>query len=1396
MSGPTADHVSVEVLAEEFLARRRRGERPTLEEYVERFPHLADEIREFFPVLGLVEDIKPGSDDVTGSVGDAGPAGAATMLRVLGDFHLIREVGRGGMGVVYEAVQESLGRHVALKVLPPSAVLDPRLLRRFKREARAAAKLHHTNIVPVFGVGEHENTHYYVMQFIQGEGLDKVIGELRNLKRQVDAPAGSGGNGDAVGPGSRVATSATAADIAHAVLTGEFAAARETANFEVGNDDTSDPAPPTLPLATENPEERASDVPTSPRSTEVAPASPALAGRTELSTRTGAEDRYWCELARIGLQAAEALHYAHTMGTLHRDIKPSNLLLDVHGSVWLTDFGLAKASDGEDLTRTGDVLGTLRYMAPERFSGQADARSDLCSLGLTLYELLTLRPAFDETERERLIRQVTSGELERPRRIDPHIPRDLETIILKSIDRDPGRRYQTVGELAEELNRFLNDQPIAARPISSVERAWRWSRRNPAVASLVTLIALLLTTGAIASTLAAASLQKVASDEKLARNDAEKARGEADVARRQAEERAEENRQRLVTQWVANGTQRMDEGDPLGALPWLVEALRLDRGDPAREEPHRLRLATVLYQCPRLLRFVLAEGYVHNVFFSPDERRALTSHREGFARLWDVAAARTIDPPLQVGDECVGAFSGNARYVVTITKAGRACVWDVETGQALGSTWEIVPRPIGSINPSLGSDGRRFVTAESQQNGMSYRLWDTMDGRLIGEPWMLSGPAFSPPTFSADGSRFTVIHQGLPADCRDTRTAKPVACPLRDEGPLKRGGRSPDGLSLYVQRSDGSYRIWDSGGDRAVSPQIKPGAEEHDLTFSADGRRFVMRTDDGVVTVREVSTGQPAGPVIRRNVSPSTPLRVALSRDGRQVATIENEHVWIWETATGRILGLPLRHDDPVSSARFSPDGRLVFTIDQALATRVFDAATGRPVSPPTRYSAAIQSAPPFSPDGKRTLTVCYDQTVWVREITPPGLPLVPLKEAGLVHDASFSADGRRIVTTSAEREVWRDGKVVRTWDAATGNSVGSPVLHDEPVQKAIFSPDGRHIASIAGHELRIWDAETGKPVRPPTRFQDSLMLLAFSPDSRRVVVSDSLGSLALLEVTGGPPIWQRPSENQDPRDRPLREVRFRDDGLGLIAVSPKGLVRVLDAATGQPDGPARGPFSFAPLLVSPDARRVFSGGRDGKGSLWETQTGKAGPLLFQQGSPLVSPMGFSADGRRILTTSQQPSLSVWNAETGRPTLPPLPAGGPLARAAFSADGQRILTLAFGNFDGKVRLWDASTGQPLSPFLQDDRFNYSVIFSPDGRRVLAIGGKPDKQPEAWLWHLLPDARPIADLTRLVTLMTGQRIDPKFGLMPADPESIREAWEASRQALLHGDHPVRSVAGNP
>jgi serine/threonine protein kinase len=498
------DRDPVEELAEEFLARRRQGEGVSIGEYAERHPHLAGRIRELFPALLLMEEMKPSSTSshVLGS-----PLGAVRpgkLLERLGDFRILREIGRGGMGIVYEAEQQSLGRHVAVKVLPAACVASPTRLRRFLREAQAAARLHHTNIVPVFGVGEQDGIHYYVMQYIPGQGLDRVLGALS---------LGTGSSGasherrlPALPPDSETAGQEEAASWA-----GTFSAS-QAAHMLLASPAATDSLTTDVGLC-------------EPKEAAAAPASPP------------AGYRYWRSVARLGIQVADALEYAHRQGTLHRDIKPANLLLDNRGTVWIADFGLAKLGDLEDLTHSGDMVGTLRYMAPEQFEGKADARSDVYNLGLTLYELLTLRPAFDEKDRHRLIRQMTQQEPPRPRKLNAAIPLDLETIVVKAMACHPGHRYQTAGELAADLRCFLEDRPIRARRVTPAGRLWRWCRRNRAVAALSgTALALLLTVAVVASA------GYVHVDRALARESEQRERAEAERTRTRAErERAETN---------------------------------------------------------------------------------------------------------------------------------------------------------------------------------------------------------------------------------------------------------------------------------------------------------------------------------------------------------------------------------------------------------------------------------------------------------------------------------------------------------------------------------------------------------------------------------------------------------------------------------------------------------------------------------------------------------------------------------------------------------------------------------------------------------------------------------------------------------------------------------------
>ncbi len=470
----SSDRDPVEILAEEFVERRRRGETPTLAEYVQRHPELADEIRAVFPALLLMDKADPCSSELSraryASVSHAHP-GIPTQL---GDFRILREVGRGGMGIVYEAEQLSLGRRVALKVLPWRSQANQGDLGRFEREAKAAARLHHTNIVPVYGVGTDQGIHYYAMQFIQGQALNEVLAELKKLRRERAVTL-------APEERSEHAHVSAAEVVARSLLRGQEAAGTQVQRGHGG-------------FCRASPAQAFRCDSKRPRPARPHLGSGTLPGQDQSASRY-AQRAYWRSLARVGVQAAGALAYAHTEGVLHRDVKPSNLLLDARGHVWVADFGLAKTVESDDLTATGDIVGTVRYMAPERFQGRADARSDVYSLGLTLYELAALTPAFSETDRHQLIQKVTSEEPPHLRRLVPMMPRDLCTVVHKAMDKDPARRYASAAALAEDLQRFLDDRPIKARPTGVMEVALKWVKRRPAVAALLGLVAMVALAG-------------------------------------------------------------------------------------------------------------------------------------------------------------------------------------------------------------------------------------------------------------------------------------------------------------------------------------------------------------------------------------------------------------------------------------------------------------------------------------------------------------------------------------------------------------------------------------------------------------------------------------------------------------------------------------------------------------------------------------------------------------------------------------------------------------------------------------------------------------------------------------------------------------------------------------
>jgi serine/threonine protein kinase/Flp pilus assembly protein TadD len=484
-TGPAAvlsDQAASQVvrILEDYLRDLERGCPPHPDDLVARYPELAEVLPAYLAKLEVLHQATVGLRGPSPAE-EAEPADSASPPSRLGDFLIVREVGRGGMGIVYEAAQISLGRRVALKVLPFATTLDAKQLQRFKNEAQAAAHLHHTHIVPVYAVGSDRGVHYYAMQFIEGQTLAGVIAGLRRQAGLAPAapapPAGTSGSWPA--PAS------------------------------------SDLRLPD-PGGAREPDRRAGvDTVNEPEA--------ALA--TFQSTKGPA---FFQTAAQFGVQAAEALEHAHRAGVVHRDIKPANLLVDGRGHLWVTDFGLARHGGEPALTRTGDLVGTLHYMSPEQALGKrflVEPRTDVYALGATLYELLTLEPAYAGQDREELLRKIALEEPRPPRRLNRAIPAELETIVLKAMGKSPEERYATAQELADDLRRFLEDKPIKAKRPTLRARAAKWARRHRAVVRAVVGLAVVALLAVVAGAVllwrehenTKAALARAEEDQRLAR---------------------------------------------------------------------------------------------------------------------------------------------------------------------------------------------------------------------------------------------------------------------------------------------------------------------------------------------------------------------------------------------------------------------------------------------------------------------------------------------------------------------------------------------------------------------------------------------------------------------------------------------------------------------------------------------------------------------------------------------------------------------------------------------------------------------------------------------------------------------------------------------------------------
>lgn len=1284
MSSSASNSAVVLELAEEFLQRYRDGQRPSLKEYIDRRPDLAAEIREVFPAMALMENVAIA--DSSDARHDPIPAGPLTQL---GDYRILREVGRGGMGVVYEAEQVSLGRHVALKVLPNKTLLDARHKRRFEREAKAAAKLHHTNIVPVFGVGEHEGLPYYVMQFIQGLGLNTVLEELRQLK-------------NAKSTSSAEAVSA----VAQSLLTGRFAG---SATVDMPPSDSSNSKP-----------------------TARSSSSAVLPGQSG-ADKSSKPLTYWQSVAHIGVQVANALEHAHQQGILHRDIKPSNLLLDARGVVWVADFGLAKVDDQDNLTNTGDILGTLRYMPPEAFEGHADCRSDVYALGLTLYEMLAYSPAFAEKDRHKLIKQVTTTEPERLNRVNRAIPRDLVTILHKAIDREPSHRYPTAAELEADLRRFLDDEPIHARRIGVAERLGRWCRRNPLVASLTGLVVVTTVAGFIATY---SQMQLATENEQKALNNAAVIATQRDEVQKTADKLKRMQDELRATLYGAHFSllhAAFKEGKTLRVLDYLnLYQPVAGQTDPRGWEWHYFNRMCHSY----LSNVQIQSGYFDrsDSALSPDGRLLARLVRQG------------------------APFEGDKEKRMDVVH-----IWDTATGKAMLQLPMGVPTEAGAVGHSLrfNKDGTRL--AVSSQNSSPSPNGLDVDQSGSGQVFVFD---------IATGKRSLFVER-----FKVGRMAN-IGLSL-----------SPDGERVAVITAQREVKIWDvSGRNEAVTIALPADHSAWSTQFSADAKQLLVmgigsdpkiKGPSAFATVWATATGQQKEPL---RLPPNAAFLLAADWELKHFAVTrgDNPNITIWN-AQGGDGALPsiAVEDRGDLHIVFSPQGDCVAILaSDEPVIGIWDVATGRKRLTLRGHISSIVGMA-FSGGGKQLVAVARDGSVKVWDVTGNDLPIHgranldgSARKVVSNHDGSLFAEFHSPGFTGQGFP----GQEAPQTQIAILNAAGKEMAtfneHRTAIRTVTFSPDSKHVLSRAaakgniGEDLRMWDCANGKQAwewqlpRPADLVEggDIGAMIEFRPDGKRLAVVaphvDGKGQgfqIQQRDVATGRQVGAIVELSKS-----AAMLRYSHDGKRLFtwAIMPgQRTLQCWDAETGKEYWrfPAEGGWVEQVVLSHQGNRLAATYYRTSKdfasSKVIVLLDGESGKELrtFPAASHHIAVLGsFSPNGKYLVAWLNDPFLGtepinsgfieIWDTDTGARRFALRGHGGQVSGLAFTHDNRRLASFAANpQGESEVKLWDLATGQELLT-LKAQQFDGQVYFSPDGYRLILAG---QQSGQVTIWDATP-----------------------------------------------------------
>jgi serine/threonine protein kinase/WD40 repeat protein len=1140
------------VLIDELTDRLQAGEAVDLEAYILEHAEHAGPLRQLIPALEMIGELKRSA-----ARDAASPASPERDPRletgVLGDFRILREIGRGGMGVVYKTEQISLRREVALKVLPFDAAMDTKQLQRFKNEAQAAAHLHHSNIVPVYGVSCERGVHYYAMQYIEGRTVATIIAELRRLADPT--------------PKERDDPSSSAVEVTKHLATGLWTAAGQGGGA-LSVTETAIGADGALDHVAHDPHAGA------PR--------PA-ASTTEHSTR---KPSYFRTVAELEVQAAWALEYAHSLGVIHRDIKPANLIVDTRGNFWITDFGLARFQGGDELTVTGDLVGTLRYMSPEQALGQRadiDHRADIYSLGMTLYELLTLKPVFGGRDRRELLRQIAFEDPRRLQRLNTAIPSDLEMIVLKAIEKNATERYMTAEALGDDLHRFLDDRPIRARRPTIWDRTRKWARRHwPVVAKAVVAAVFLLAAVGLVASVAAFRFREQLDETRKAQKEGRHRLYEAKLAEAKA------------SPWSGRAGRRCDGLQALGEAATLARDLHLGReATPAlRHEAIACMILTDLRIDRQWEGSPPKSGPPVGIAFDSRLERYARVEADGtvtvrglgddtvLVHITDVGAPaqRVVDwrvrlrfspngrslairsdwhnaVPLQVWD-----LSG-PRRLLSVPACGHWFFQDFDfspdsrtlaTGQADGSIglYELrSARLLKSLAPRLSPAGLRFDPAGQKlavcRDGDSTVQILDVAGRASGQTLHHPDHVTTTPAWHADGELLASGWRNGPVYVWNARTGKPVTVCERHQSAVIDVAFSYGGDLLASASWDGTTRLWDPRTGRRLV-----GADRLAVDFSREDRWLGFELNGPYVGRWEVATGRECR-LLRGAEAQGMVHSVDIDRGGLLLASAANDGVHLWDLRTGKeaqVLRL-----GPTSSVIFDPSGRFLVTSGTAGLYRWPMRWDPDPpagclrIGPPRAVNLPPGCRPvqcTQSRDGQRLAlhTRSSGEAIFLDLAKPQRRPR--FVRANALWCAAISPDGRWIATGT-----W-NGYACKIWDAPTGRC-----LQELPARNALpaFSPDNRWLV-MGTREEYAFHALVGdqwKCSRRQSRDKGAASpgLVAFTRDAQTVALAYSSRSIRLLDTHD----WREFATVSAPDSEELTSLCFSPDGSQLAASTRTG---------------------------------------------------------------------------------------------------------------------------------------------------------------------------------------------------------------------------------------------------